>query len=217
MLISYKRSQTGVVVRFKILDSSETDGRGLTGLTNASSGLKIATIADNETSTTVYTVAGSNVEDITTLGTYQAPSSNKCRFEQVDATNHPGIYELHLANARYAVASAKSLLVSVTGATDAAECDFLIPLVDLDPYTSVGTAVSAITFSEPAGEALWGDSIVTGFAHLMAITGHLNKTYVTRSSSTAGTLTVRNFADDTTLWAHTLSDDGTTSTVGKAT
>jgi hypothetical protein len=71
--------------------------------------------------------------------------------------------------------------------------------------------------TEPADEAGWGDSVVVGIAHLAAIAGHINKTYVTRTSSTAGTLTVRNFADDATLWTHALTDDGTISTVGKAT
>lgn len=144
MLISYKRGQTSVVLRVKIYDSSVTTGAGKTGLAYNTSGLKIATIADNEASTTVYTVAGSTIEDITTLGTFATPTATKCRFKEVDATNHPGVYEIHIANARFAVTSAKSLMVSISGATNAAECDVLIPLVDFDPY---GASTSNISFA----------------------------------------------------------------------
>jgi hypothetical protein len=140
VLISYVRGQTGVVLRVKILDSSVATGAGLTGLTSASSGLIVSTIADNEATATAYTVAASNVETITTLGTYAAPTSGKCRFREVDATNHRGVYEIHLADARFAVSSAKSLLVSIRGATNAAETDVVIPLVDLNPYAATVNA-----------------------------------------------------------------------------
>jgi hypothetical protein len=90
MLLWVKRSETGgIILRCKVLDSSVSTGAGLTGLSSASSGLIIAAIADVEATTTTYTVAGSNVETITTLGTYAAPTSGKCRFKEVDSTNHP--------------------------------------------------------------------------------------------------------------------------------
>jgi len=153
MLIPYARSQTSVILRVKIRDSSEVDGRGLTGLTNASSGLIISTIADNEATATTYTVTGSTIETIATLGTYAAPTATKCRFKEVDSTNHKGVYEIQLANARFAVSNAKSLLVSILGATDAAECDVLIPLTDTDPYTADPTAVTI-------ADAVWDEDIV---------------------------------------------------------
>ncbi|MEZ6097227.1 MAG: hypothetical protein R3C03_23890 [Pirellulaceae bacterium] len=80
-------SSTSNVMRF-MLD--------VAGLTNASSGLSIATICSNEETPTVYAVDSSNVETITTLGTYSAPSTNKCRFKEVDATNTPKLYEFQL-------------------------------------------------------------------------------------------------------------------------
>ena len=144
MLIGYKRSETSIILRVKILDSSATTGAGLTGLTSASSGLIISTIADNEATATAYTVAGSLVETISTLGTYAAPTATKCRFKEVDSTNHPGVYEIQLADARFAVSSAKSLLVSISGATNAAETDVVIPLRDLDPYDAVRGGMTAL-------------------------------------------------------------------------
>lgn len=143
MLISYKRSQTSIILRVKIRNSSVSTGAGLTGLTNASSGLIISTIADNEASATAYTAGGSTIQTIATLGTYAAPSANNCRFKEVDSTNHKGIYEIQLADARYGVSSAKSLVVSVSGATNAAECDVCIPLVDFDPYSAAYSTTRA--------------------------------------------------------------------------
>lgn len=131
-----KNGQASVILRVKLLDSSSTVGAGLAGLTSASSGLIIGTIADNEATTTAYTVAGSTIETITTLGTYAAPTATKCRFKEVDATNHKGVYELQLADARYAVASAKSLVVSILGATNLAQVDYVVPLVSDDPYVA---------------------------------------------------------------------------------
>jgi hypothetical protein len=144
MLIGFKRGQGSIVLRVKILNSSVATGAGLTGLSSASSGLIISTIADNEATATAYTVAASNVETVTTLGTYAAPSSGKCRFREVDATNHKGVYEIQLADARYSVSNAKSLLVSVAGATNAAETDVVIPLRDLDPFDAVRAGLTAL-------------------------------------------------------------------------
>ena len=146
MLYDLHNGQTSVCFRVKLRNSSVSTGAGLTGLTSASSGLIISTIADNEASATVYTVAASHVQTIATLGTYAAPSALNCRFKEVDATNHPGLYEVQLADARFAVSSAKSLTVSFSGATNLAECDVVIPLRVIDPYSSAfGLDLSAKT------------------------------------------------------------------------
>jgi hypothetical protein len=144
MLIGYKLNQTSIVLRVKILDSSVGTGAGKTGLTSASAGMIIGTIVDNESTSTAYTVAGSTIESIATLGTYAAPTATKCRFKEVDATNHKGIYELQIADDRFGVASAKSLLVSISGAANAADCDVVIPLRGLDPYDGVRGGMTAI-------------------------------------------------------------------------
>lgn len=143
MLLNRINGATSNVIRVKLLNSSVTTGAGLTGLTSASSGLIISTIADNEATPTIYTVAASNVETITTLGTFAAPTASKCRFKEVDATNHPGLYELQFANARFAVSSAKHLVVSVSGATNLAQCDFVIDLQSqVDVRSWIGTIVA---------------------------------------------------------------------------
>lgn len=144
-MYSIKNGQTSVILRIKLLDSSSTVGAGLTGLTSASTGLIIGTIADNEATSTAYTVAGSTIESITTLGTYAAPTATKCRFKEVDSANHKGVYELQFADARFAVVNAKSLLVSLSGATNLAQADFIVPLVADDPYVAKPTNYASLS------------------------------------------------------------------------
>jgi hypothetical protein len=122
--------------RVFIQDSTSTTGAGKTGLTFETSGLIISTIASNEASATVYTVAATHVETISTLGTYAAPSASCCRFKEVDATNHPGLYELQFADARYSVSGAKDLIVTITG-TGIVPTHLHIPLPAFDLYTAV--------------------------------------------------------------------------------
>lgn len=132
----FKNGQTSIILRFKLLDSSSATGGGLTGLTEASSGLIISTIADNEDAPTSYSAAGSTIETVTTLGSYSAPTATKCRFKEVDATNHPGLYEFQFSDERFAVSGAKSLVISVSGATNLVQADKEIQLVSDDPYVA---------------------------------------------------------------------------------
>jgi hypothetical protein len=106
--------------------------------------LIISTIADNEASATTYTSAGSTIDTIATLGTFATPTATHCRFKEVDATNHKGIYEIQIDNARYAVSNSKSLTVSVSGASGLAECDVTIPLRSVDPYDGVRFNLTAL-------------------------------------------------------------------------
>ena len=98
-----------------------TEGDPITGLTHGSTGLSISSVAENEATAITETVAGTDdVEDITTLGTYAAPTAGKVRFKEVDATAHPGLYEVQFADARFAVSNARYLDICVTGVADLA-------------------------------------------------------------------------------------------------
>lgn len=146
MLLDYALNQTSIILRVKIRQNTTgaSPGQGMTGLTSASTGLSISTIADNEASPTAYTSAGSTIETITTLGTYAAPTATKCRFKEVSSSSNPGIYELQIADARFAVSSSKSLLVSITGVSGMADCDVCIPLRSVNPYDGVRGGMSAL-------------------------------------------------------------------------
>jgi hypothetical protein len=132
-----------VILRVKLLDTTSTTGGGKTGLTSTSSGLIISTIADVEATATAYTAAGSTIESITTLGTFAAPTATKCRFKEVDSTNHKGLYEIQIADARWAVSNARSVIVSIQ-CTGAAEVDAEVQLSAFDPNDSVRGGLTAL-------------------------------------------------------------------------
>lgn len=139
-------------------------GQGLTGLAYNTSGLIISTICDNEATATSYTAAGSTIEAVGTLGTFAAPTATKCRFSEVDSTNHPGTYELQFANARFAVANSKVLRIGISGAANLLERELLIELVGYDPITgavaSVSGAVGSVTGA--VGSVTAGVTITAG-------------------------------------------------------
>lgn len=195
--VTIDRGSTSNILRVFLLDSASTTGTGKTALTNSSAGLIVATIADNEATATVYTSAASNVETIATLGTYAAPTASKCRFREVDATNFPGVYEIQIADARFAVSSAKTLLVSVQ-ATGAAPVIAEIQLDQSDQvltrnvsnveaslatptYHNIGTIVLAML-----------ENSVTGTTLTIRQTGGTTlttKTLTTASAATANVIT----------------------------
>lgn len=107
-----KNGSTSNIERVVLIDV--TSGTPKTGLAYNTGGLTISTIADNESTATTYTANGSTTETITTLGTFAAPTATKCRFKEVDSTNHPGLYELQIADARYSVSNAKYLDITIT-------------------------------------------------------------------------------------------------------
>jgi len=127
MKLALANGVTSVLLRVKIPDiDSDDPNAGLTGLTNATSGLIVSTIANNEATATAYT--GANLESIAALGTFAAPTAGKCRFKEVDATNHPGLYEIQIADARWAVSGARSAIITVVGAANAGQVDVEIQL-----------------------------------------------------------------------------------------
>lgn len=198
MLLDYVNGQTSVVLRVKLRDSSVSTGAGLTGLTSASSGLRISAIADNEAAAVSYTVAGATIETITTLGSYAAPTATKVRFKEVDATNHPGVYEVHLADARFAVSSAKSLLLSISGATNLAQCDVLIPLRSVNPYSATAFMTSVASVTGAVGSVTGAVGSVTGAVGSVASGGitaaSLASNAITSAKIATGAITAATFA-----------------------
>ena len=146
MQLIRRHSSTSNILRV-VLRSSAT-GAGLTGLAHDTSGLIISTVCDNEASATTYTVAGSTIETVASLGTFATPTATKCRFKEVDSTNHPGLYELQFADARFAVASAKQLDISISGAANLLRRGVTIQL-DSVPATD-GTGAALPTAAENA-------------------------------------------------------------------
>lgn len=100
---------TSVILRFVIID--RLTGLEITTYDHTTSGLVISAIGNNEQDYITYSVAAGNLETITTLGTYAAPSANKARFRHVGL----GMYEVQLANPRFAVSGARAVQITIGG------------------------------------------------------------------------------------------------------
>ena len=179
----YKNGIVSVILRVFLQDSSVSTGAGKTGLTSASAGLIISTIADNEATPTTYTSAGSTTETITTLGTFAAPTATKCRFKEVDATNFPGVYEIQIADARWSVSSARSLVVSVQ-ATGVAQRYAEVQLAAVDVQDSVRFGLTALpnAAAESAGGMFTRG---TGAGQINQLANGMVDTNVVRNAGTA--------------------------------
>lgn len=104
---------TSVIRHVFIQDSTVTTGAGKTNLTNATSGISSYYIFPGGTKTAL------TLEDISSLGTYAAPTSNAhLRFKEIDATNMPGWYELQFHNDWFSSGNARKMAaVQIKGAT----------------------------------------------------------------------------------------------------
>jgi hypothetical protein len=139
------RGTTSHIAFVFLPDSTSTTGAGKTGLTNASAGLNIAVRREKSAAFTSYT--GANISTITTLGTWADPTSGKCRFKEVDATNAPGLYELHFVDALYDTSDTSRKLLGFVQATGVAPTPFEIVLtsVDIQSSTAFITGVNSLT------------------------------------------------------------------------
>jgi len=82
---------------------------GAAEITHATSGLAIQVRASNASALTSYSAASSEIETITTLGTWAEPTAGKVRFKR--ATDN--LYEIHLPAATFAISGAQKLHVRV--------------------------------------------------------------------------------------------------------
>jgi hypothetical protein len=171
---AYKLGKTSVILRVFLPDSASTVGAGKTALDHTAAGLIISTIAENEASSTTYTSAGSTVEAVTTLGTFAAPTATKCRFKKVDDTNHPGIYEIQIADARWAVTSARSLFITIQ-ATGVAQTMVEVQFdADANVSSVSASAITAAAFA-PDGTAQAGASGTITLASGESATNDIHK------------------------------------------
>lgn len=103
------------------------------------------------------------LEDVTTLGTYQAPTSNlHLRFKEVDATNMPGVYEIHLHNDWFTGAY-RWLSLSFTGVAGMAHTMLRLRNPRLNDYDGQRGGLTAL----PAADA----NTAGGLASLVVATG----------------------------------------------
>ena len=207
MSYGFKNGATSVLLRIALYDSTKTTSNGgLTGLTGSSTGLIISTICDNEATASAYTQAGGTIQTIATLGTYAAPSASNCRFAQVDSTNAPGLYELQLLNARFAVSGAKYLTITVpavSGLNLLQMQPLVIPLTSIDPYNaaSIMQAQATETYSTAGSEGTYEQQLndIHQFLMQSTITGTAWQVYKQNGSTAAIGLTTNNASNPTAI------------------
>lgn len=114
--LSRKKGITSQIFHVFILDSSSTIGAGLTGLAYNTASLACRYITAGGTLSGAITL-----QDITTLGTYEAPTANtNMRFKEVSsASPSQGMYEIHVHN-DWMNLSGGNLVIMAAGATNMA-------------------------------------------------------------------------------------------------
>lgn len=233
--VSIKAGTTSYIAQVFIQDSSSTTGAGLTGLTNATSGLTAYYHRDTDTTATAISLVTMTVGTFTSSG-----------FKEIDSTNMPGWYQLCPPNAAIA-SGAKSCGIHLKGATNMAPLPLEIELTAWDnqdavhgglsclPNTAVTTNASLLT----SGTGTDQISVTSGRIDLGKILGTTsagaagsvgidwaqvsNKTStVALTNTTVGTVTtVTNqltaAAIATGVWQDTTAGDFTTaSSIGKS-
>lgn len=122
-----ERGTTSVILHVFIQDSTSTTGAGKTGLAYNTANLACKYVRDGETLSSAITL-----EDISTLGTYAAPTSAAhIRFKELNsASPNAGDYEIHIHNDWVnATGSRRSLVISMGGATGMAPLRIEIQLL----------------------------------------------------------------------------------------
>lgn len=114
------------------------DGTPNNDLVYNTTDLLISILQSNASSPTTFSEASGLIETITTCGTFATPTSGKCRFKIVDATNCPGLYEIQFSNAHFEDSSNRSLIVSIAGAADVGSTNLLVQQSVL-PAVALGT------------------------------------------------------------------------------
>lgn len=119
-----------------IQDSSKTTGAGLTGLTNSTCGTFYYKRSNGSASVSC------TINSITTLGTY-AGSATNAAFKEIDSTNMPGFYELHIPNNALA-SGALNVACSLKGGTNAAPIALEFELMGADFQDAVHLGLSSL-------------------------------------------------------------------------
>ncbi|MDQ3832235.1 MAG: hypothetical protein M3315_01100 [Actinomycetota bacterium] len=136
------RGQTGNIAFVFLPDSASTVGAGKTGLTNASAGLTISVRREKSAAVTAY--SGANIGTIATLGTWVNPGTGMVNFKEVDATNMPGVYELHFVDALFDTSDTSRKLVGMVQATGIAPSPFEMGLVAADLQDGVHLGLTGV-------------------------------------------------------------------------
>lgn len=182
-----KNGATSVILRTFLRSSQTSYDSALTGLTFNSSGLIISVISDVESSAVSYAQATGNIQTITSLGTYSSPLAARCRFREVDSTNHPGLYEIQLDDSRFSVTGAKSLTITISGATNLVTENIFIQLVEVPSDVTKWLGTAAAT-PNVAGVPITDVGYVAGVGATPSATPDVNVASIDSDVNLAGSI-----------------------------
>jgi hypothetical protein len=129
MKLNVKKATASFICHVFVRDNTSTAGAGLTGLDNTKVVLYYMR-AGASTAVAVTLDASSGV----TLGTYKPTDNSHGAIKEVDATDMPGVYELHLANNALATGANQVLfLLTDAGSNHVMPLAVEIQLVGYDP------------------------------------------------------------------------------------
>lgn len=143
--LSRKKGTVSQIFHVSIKDSDSVTGAGKTGLVYNTAGLVCRYINSGGTLSASITL-----EDISTLGTYAAPTSNgHMRFKEVSAADPTkGLYELQVHN-DWMNLSGGNVIIMLAGASGMADCALEIDLqADANLTTIQGDAQSTTDFKD---------------------------------------------------------------------
>jgi len=124
--IGIHRGETSIIRAILILDSASEVGAGKTGLAYSTGSL-----VGYYWYPGISAAASLTLEDITTLGTYQAPTSNAhLRIKEISSANMPGLYELHFHNDWSSIVNGrKQIVIMLKGASGMVQTTLRIELI----------------------------------------------------------------------------------------
>lgn len=168
MKLQLVRGSTSVLFHIFCQDSTSTSGTGKTGL--AFGDFSCRYVRAGETLSGAITA-----EDISSLGTYQAPTANtNIRIKKLDDTNAAGLYEVHLHNDWVNATGTRRSLVIILTASGMAPLPMEIQLTALDMNIVMrGTDSAALASVVGALADAAADGAVTEADTLMKYTKQL--------------------------------------------
>ncbi len=142
-MIHVASNRSGLIVLFKVQDTTKSAGEGKTGLTAATIGTIKIKRSDADAA-----VAPGAIHDATVLGTYESMVNTHAAIKEVDSTSMKGVYELHVPNSLGIAyggtfASGDFVAISISGGTNAAPVDILIQIDPAAKVTAIDSAVAA--------------------------------------------------------------------------
>lgn len=192
--------ETSNIIRVYL--QNDTTGAPLTGLTHLSSGLFIVLIAGSFF--TGWQADNSNIEDITTPGVFEQPTSDvRVRFKAYDGTNAPGLYEIHIYDSYTSFSGAKDLTLMVTGAANLRPYILQIQLRDGSAFAeNTNSVVEGIAVTAATAAQL---TIVAGVVNNIYTDVHTAGVVVAAGSKTGYSLAGTQTFNNTGTWTGNLS------------